>query len=156
MWVEKKYTESVVFMKKALEIDEFNSEYLLTLAKVFIDNNYMKGAEIMLKKAAKLDPENSEIWLTAADTCTKSGDLQKALKIMRKAVIKNEDPVLKYRLVGLLLESKIEKEAFELLYHAMEQEFVQISSLYEFYPKALKNKRLKRIVDNFKQKNVKH
>ncbi len=153
MWIEKKYTESIVFIKKAIEIDETNSEYWLTLAKVYNDFRHEKNAIKALKKAARLEPENSDVWLTWADVYLKSKDLKNAIQILRTAVKKNEDAILKYRLVSLLLENKNEPEAFEMLSSAMNQDFLHISYLFDFYPKAPKNKRLKKMVDEFRKTN---
>lgn len=151
LWVEKKYAESVVFISKAVKIDPDNPEYWLTLAKVYNDDNRPKEAEKALKKAAKIEPENSEIWLTAAEVYLKFGELHNALTIMETAVKKNDDVQLKYRLVGLLLESKREKEALKWLQESLEQDFDQVSLLYDTYPKALKNKQLTKIVDSFRK-----
>ena len=153
MWVEKKYPESIVFIKKALEIDESNPEYWLTLSKVYNDFSHKKHAVKALKHAVKLEPENSEIWLTWADVYQNFDELESSIQILKTAVRKNDEAILKYRLVSLLLENKNEAEAFEMLEIAMKQDFLQISLLFDFYPKAPKNKRLKKLVDEFRKAN---
>jgi tetratricopeptide (TPR) repeat protein len=153
MWVEKKWTESIIFIKKALEIDNSNSEYWVTLAKVYNDCNRPKDAEDALAKAAELEADNTEIWLTWVDVFLKFGELKNALRILKSGLVKNDDSLLKYRMVSLLLESKHEKDAFKMLQKAMEQEFIQINYLFDIYPKALKNKRLQKLVDDFRKKN---
>ncbi len=153
MWIEKKLTESIVFIKKAIELDEENPEYWLTLAKVYIDFRHEKNAIKALKKAARLDPENSEIWLTWVDVYMTMKDVKDAINILKFALKRNEDAILKYRLVSLLLESKNEPEAFEILSSAMHQDFLHINYLFDFYPKAPKNKRLKKLVDEFRKTN---
>ena len=70
---------------------------------------------------------------------------------MLKATSNNDDVILKYRLVALLLQSRRSKEAFELLKIAMKQNLEEIEFLYTVYPNALKNKRLKKIVEQFKK-----
>lgn len=153
MWVEKKYPESVVFIKKALEIDDSNPEYWLTLSKVYSDFNHKKNAVKALKKAVKLEPENSEIWLAWADVYLNFEEMENAIQILRAAIKKNDDAILKYRLVSLHLENKNEPEAFDMLNTAMRQDFLQINLLFDFYPKAPKNKRLKKLVDEFRKAN---
>jgi len=153
MWVEKKYSESVVFIRKAIKIDDTNPEYWLTLARVHNDNNRPKEAEKALKKAAKLEPGNSEIWLTAADVYLKYGEWENALTIIETAVKKNQDVLLKYRLVGLLLEGKRDKEAYKWLRKSLQQDAEKASFLYEAYPKALKNKHVVKIIDKYKALN---
>lgn len=154
MWVEQKLDESVVFIKKALKIDNSNSEYWLTLAKVYNDKNKPVQAERALVKASGLDPDNSEIWLLWIDLCLQMDKPDKAMRIMKSALKANDDVLLKYRMVSLLLESKQEKDAFEMLHQAMKQEFIQISYLFDIYPKALKNKRINKLVKEFRQNNI--
>ena len=153
MWVEQKFTESAVFINKALKYDSSNPEYWLTLAKVYNDNNRPKEAEKALKRAAKLDPGNSEIWLTSAEVYLKFGELGNALTIMETAVGKNDDVHLNYRLVGLLLESKREEEALQWLQKSIQQDFRKINVLFDYYPKASKNKQLTKIIDQHRKQN---
>jgi predicted Zn-dependent protease len=136
-----------------LEIDNSNSEYWITLAKVYNDCNRPKDAEDALVKAAELEADNTEVWLTWVDIFLNFGELKNALRVLKSGLEKNDDSLLKYRMVSLLLESKHEKEAFEMLEKAMKQEFVQINYLFDIYPKALKNKRLQKLVDDFREEN---
>jgi len=152
MWVEKKYGESIVFINKALKLDNDNSEYWLTLARVYNDYNKLEKATDALKTAARLEPENAEIWLTWVDVLLKFGETKNALRILKTGLKKNSDVLLKYRLVSLLLENKEEEQALAVLDDAMNQEFVQVNYLFDIYPKALKNKRLKKQVDNYRKK----
>ena len=154
MWIRKKFTESVVFVKKAIEFDDSNPEYWHTLAKIYTDFNHGKNALKAIKTAARLDPENVEIWLTWADLYEMSGEHESAARIIQTAVRKNSQAILKYRLTGLLLLLKKEKEAFVMLDKAMNQDFVLITSLYDFYPKALKSKKIKKLIDEFQKKDI--
>jgi tetratricopeptide (TPR) repeat protein len=153
MWLEKKWTESIVFIKKALAIDNSNSEYWITLAKVYNDYNRPEKAEEAMVKAAELEAENTEVWLTWVDIFLKFGETENAIRVLKSGLEKNDDSLLKYRMVSLLLEKKREKEAFEMLKIAMSQEFMQINYLFDVYPKALKNKDLQKLVDDFRAKN---
>jgi len=149
MWIEKRFAESATFIKKAVKIDDLNSEYWLTLAKVYNDDNRLKEAEKALKKAGKLEPENSEIWLTAAEVYLKFGELENALAITLAAIKKNGDVQLKYRLVGLLLQSKREEEAYKWLQDSLKQDPKLVSFLFDVYPKARNNKRLTKMIETF-------
>lgn len=153
MWVEKKYNESIVFIKKAQKIDNANSEYWLTLGRVYNDFNLPEKALKMFKKAARLEPENIEIWLTWVDVYLKLGEPQNAIRILKTVIKKYDDVLLKYRLVSVFLEAKNEPDAFKMLVIAMEQEFILINFLYDIYPKSTKNRKLKKLVDNFRKEN---
>ena len=154
LWVNKNFEESIVHIKKAIKIDNKNSEYWLTLGKVHNDFNNKEIAIKALKQAARFDAGNTEIWLTWVDLYMKQGDLNSAIRILKKGIKNNTDSILKYRLVALLLERKNEKDAFELLIISMKQEFEQINYLFDIYPKSLKNRKLKKVVDDFKRNNI--
>lgn len=153
MWVEKKYTESIVFIKKALKIDNSNSEYWLTLARVYLDFNLVNEAVKALKNALRLDPENSEIWLTWVDAYLQEGETSKAVRILEMAVGKNNDTILKYKMVGLNLAEKKEAKALKMLTLAMKEDFTKLSFLFDFYPRAAKNRKIKKLIEEFKRRN---
>lgn len=153
-WVNQNFEESITYVKKALKLDNKNSEYWLTLAKINGDINKREEAIKAFKKAARLDWENTEIWLAWVELYLKQGEPSNAIRILNRGLKSNTDVILKYRMVALLLEVKKEKEAFQMLNNAMEQEFEQINYLFDIYPKSLKNRKLKKVVDNFKKNNL--
>ncbi|NOR73873.1 MAG: tetratricopeptide repeat protein [Draconibacterium sp.] len=153
LWINKSYAKSIIHIKKAIKIDNQNSEYWLILGRVNSDAGNIKIALKAFKQAAKFDAGNTEIWLTWTDLFVANNDIKSAIRIIKKGIKNNTDSILKYRLIALLLEVKKEKDAFELLIIAMKQEFEHINFLFDIYPKSLKNKRLKKVVDNFRKEN---
>lgn len=153
-WINQNFDESIAHIKKALRLDNKNSEYWLTLGKINNDYKQKENAIKALKQAARLDSENTEIWLTWVEVFLKNDEPKNAIRILRKGIKANTDSVLKYRMVALLLNEKKEKEAFVLLTEAMEQEFEQINYLFDIYPDALKNKKLKKVVEDYKNNNI--
>lgn len=154
MWVEKRYEECIVFINKAIEIDSDNSEYWLTLGKLHNDNNKPEEAVKALKNAARLDIQNEEIWITWADTYLKKGDLSKAIRILKTALKNNNEAILKYKMAALLMENKNEEEGFKMLSKALKQDFTKLSYLFDFYPKTAKNRKLKKLVEEFRRNNI--
>lgn len=152
-WINQNFEESIAYVKKAVKLDNKNSEYWLTLGKIYNDFGQSENAIKALKSAARIDSENTEIWMTWVDVFLKNNEPQNAVRILKRAMKANTDSVLKYRMVALLLESKKEKEAFLWLNVAMEQEFEQINYLFDIYPRAVKNKNLKKVVEEFKKNN---
>lgn len=152
-WAEKKRKESIRCIRKALKIDDSNAEYWITLAKVYTENSQSDKAGKALIRAAELEGENPEIWLTWADLFLLDRETGKALEVLQTGMEKHPDSRLKYRMVGLLLESNREKDALEILQRAINQDFTQIDYLFEMYPKALKNRRLRKLVEDYRQKN---
>ncbi len=153
MWVEKKWKKGIKYIKKALKIDPLNSEYWITLAKLYNDSNQKEEAEKALIKAAELETENSELWLTWVDVYMKHKDIDNAIRILEDGMGNNDDSLLKYRMVTLLLEKKQEKKALALFKSAMNQDFLNISYFFDIYPKALKNNNLLKLVDKYRKNN---
>jgi tetratricopeptide (TPR) repeat protein len=152
-WIEKNWDESIAFMKKAIKYDKQNSDYWVALAKVFNESNRIEEAEEAVVNASELEPENAEVWLTWADILLKNNKLSAAVKTLKNGIKQSDSPLLKYRMVSLLLESKKDKEAYEMLESAMQQDFTQIHFLYEIYPPAFKNRRLRKRVENFRKRS---
>jgi tetratricopeptide (TPR) repeat protein len=153
MWVEKKFNKSVGFIKKAIRVDGMNAEYWVTLAKVYTDYDKPLKAEEALIRAAGLDAENAEVWITWVDMYVQMDDMENALRILNAGIEQNQDATLKYRMVGLLLENRQEKEAFNVLKTAMIQDFNQLNFLFEIFPKAVKNKKLRKLIERFRKDN---
>ena len=153
LWINKNLEESIVHIKKAIKIDGQNSEYWLILGRVNSDLNNREIAIKYFKRAARIDAGNTEIWLAWADLYRKDGELAGAIRVIKRGMKNNIDSILKYRMVALLLENKNEKDAFKLIVVAMQQDFENINYLFDIYPKSLKNKKLKKVVDNFRAKN---
>jgi len=155
LWINQNFEASIKFIKKAIKLDEQNSEYWLTLGKIYKDFNNKANAVSALKKAARIEPENAEIWFTWTDTYLKFNEPDNAIRILRKGIENNSNAILKYRLVALMLEQKKQKEAYELLSFALMQDFEQVEFLFELNPKLHKNKRINKIVDDFRTFNLK-
>jgi len=151
MWIERQFDESVEYISKAIKLDEKNSEYWLTLGKVNKDADRRDEALKSFKQGARIDPENTEIWLNWAEALKNYGEGNNAIRIIKSAIKNNDDSMLKYRLVALLLENKKQKEGLEWLKSAMLQDFENINYLFDIYPKSLKSKRLKKVVDEFRK-----
>jgi tetratricopeptide (TPR) repeat protein len=155
LWIEQNFEASIKFIKKAIKLDELNSEYWLTIGKIYKDFNHKADAVSSIKKAARIEPENIEIWLTWADVYLRFEEPENAVRILRKGIEKNGNAILKYRLVALMLELKQQKEAYELLSYALMQDFEQVEFLFEINPKLQKNRKLNKMVADFKPKKIK-
>lgn len=153
MWVGKKWKKSIRYIKKALKIDASNAEYWITLAKIYNDSKQPEEAEKALVAAAELESDNAEVWLTWVDVFMKLKNVDNAIAILKNGIKNSDDSLLKYRMVSLLLEKKQNLDAFELLESAMKQDFVNINYFFDIYPKALKNKKLRKLVDDFRKNN---
>ncbi len=152
-WIEQNLENAIRYIQKAIKIDSTNPEYWLTVAKIHNDNNDYDAAVVALKNAARLEVSNTEIWLTWADVYENFDEADKALRILKKGITKNNDPLLKYRLVAVLLKKRKTKEALKVLEEALEQDIIQLSFLHDIYPNSIKNKRVNQLISDFLEKN---
>ncbi len=155
LWIERDFEASIKFIKKAIRIDGLNSEYWLTLGKINKDDNNKVNAISALKKAAKIEPENVEIWFTWVELFLKFGEPENAVHILRKGIKKNSDVILKYRMAALLFELKMQEEAFQQLALALMQNAGELDFLFEFNPRLKNNKKISKMVADFKLVNFK-
>ena len=77
--------------------------FWLTLGKVNNDADRREDALKAFKQGARLDSENTEIWLQWAEALKNYGEAKNAIRIVKRAIENNNDSMLKYRLVALLL-----------------------------------------------------
>ena len=85
-WINQDFDESIVFVKKALKLDNKNSEYWLTLGKINNDYNQKENAIKALKQAARIDSENTEIWITWVDVFLKNDEPKNAIRILKRGI----------------------------------------------------------------------
>ena len=155
LWIEQDFEASIKFIKKAIKIDGLNSEYWLTLGKINKDDYNKANAISALKKAAKIEPENVEIWFTWVDLFLKFDEPENAVRILQKGIKNNTDVILKYRMTALLFEQKKQIEAYLQLELALIQDADQLEFLFELNPNLRKNKKISKMVADFKLVNSK-
>ena len=153
-WIGQNFEQATRLILKAMKIDGQNPEYWLTLGKVHKDGGEKEASIEAIKTAARLEVENTEIWLTWAEVYIDFEEPLNAIRILKKAITKNDDPILKYRLVALLLQKRKSKEALQLLAVALEQDFIQVNYLHDIYPRSMKNKRVSLLINEFLEKNT--
>ncbi len=150
MWSELKLKESAAHIRKALRIDPSNPEYWITLAKVYSELLLFNKAVRALDEAALLDPSNAELWLTWCELHLLQDDPVGALEILERGAINSDSSLIRYRMVGMLLEAKRRNEAYEMLEQALEADFLQVNYLFDIYPNVLKNKKMVRMIDRYR------
>ena len=150
--------EQLSIMDKVKEMDEYvnvEKPYRLKLIESPIPAKYKANALRKINSLNYMDPGSGEYYKVKqwVDTFMQNGEQKKAIKILEFGIKKNDNADLKYRMVSLLLEMKKEAEGLEMLNKAMVKDFSELAFLYEVYPKALKNKKLKLIIEDFRKNN---
>jgi Tfp pilus assembly protein PilF len=99
-------------LKKSLALDPDYSEALNYLGYLYIeDNRNLPAAEAMIKKALKIQPENGAYLDSMGWLYFKKGRPQEALRLLERAVILLEDPVVYDHLGDIYMSLRQEDKA---------------------------------------------
>jgi tetratricopeptide (TPR) repeat protein len=152
-WIDADFEAAILLVQKALKIDNTVCEYWLTLAKVYNEIFKYREAVKCIKKAAKLESENPEVWLTWVEIELRNGNVVEAFKTMASGLRKCGDVLLKYRMAGMLIDTKQTIEAKLILIIALEQDYNSHGYLFDCCPAAKKQKGIMKIIHGFKPDN---
>ena len=153
MYMTQRYKQSIQYIKKALRIDPSNEEYWIAIARVFTENDQPEEAADALEAAMELEVDNADLWIGWVDYYQKYFSLDDAISILHEGIEKCDDSVLKYRMVILLLQKKKVPEACDWFKVAINHDFLNVNYLFETYPPALKNKQLRKLMDEYRRNN---
>ncbi len=147
MWMEGQLSEALTNLKKALKLDDENPDFWLMYGKIYHEMEEYDQAETAFSKSTVLDPDNAEGWISFAELEYDRGNLSKSIEILKNAgeVIK-DDPTINYRLTAYLLENNDELSATGYFEKALEVDFSNYRVLFDYYPEALQNESIKKLI----------
>jgi tetratricopeptide (TPR) repeat protein len=149
-WSEGELEQSAAFFKKAIKLEEDNADFWAMNAKVLAELNEIRDAIKSFDMTTKLDPENIENWLSYSEMFYDSGDLDRAIEVLKTANKFNKhDADLNYRLTAYLLEKKEELEAVCHFEKALKIDYSKQNELFEFYPEASKIESIKKLISQY-------
>ena len=125
-------------MRKAIELDDLNTDNLLYYADACFRYNMIGEALETYKKLAENDPMNPELWLDYSAVYAEEKDFSKAIEIILSGISyhpQNHDYY--YRLSGYLAKKGRNKEAYENFETALKMNYQDSSRLFEFYPELI-------------------
>ncbi len=150
---EDKSQSAVFYIKKALELENNNSEYWYIYGDILAKIGMFDEALISFNKVIEYDEENDEIWLDKAEVIKNNENLENAIVTLYKGLEKQPTNNLIYaRLVPyLLMNGKIDEALLNLtILLTNDQELV--SEIVEFYPETLSYQKVIDLIENFKNK----
>jgi tetratricopeptide (TPR) repeat protein len=134
---EQEYDKALYYIKKALDTDEDNIDYLNRLAEINVHLNLFEEAIEALKKSIDYGEISLVVYLMYADLLHFIGEYKQAIKILFKAAkIHDDNAAIFYRLSGLFFMDKKDNEGYFYLKNAlkMQPEKVQIfKDLFYYY-----------------------
>lgn len=149
---EKNYQKALHYINKAIQIDESNPLYWKTCGNINLKLNFYEEAVKAYSTCIELGEQEIEIYVALADILLFLGDFNEALKILIQAKkVYKEFAEIEYRLCGLFMI--LEKEDYSLthLKNALAIDFEYNSIVKELYPTVYENKRVQKIISNYKK-----
>ena len=152
LYEQEKFLESIHFVKKAIKLNDINSDFWLLLA----DNESKLGnvisSEEAYDKAADLDPINADIWLNWSLLHFEQENYHRAFEIVYEGIEEiPDDADLYYRACTYLLYSSSFNEAYKYLQEALVLDYDKHVQLYDFFSNLDTLKALQRIIDQFRK-----
>ncbi len=150
MYSQGAYKESLRHIEKALELFPENPEYWYSLGNVRLKLNDFDDAINAYRKAVNFDPQDSDSWINMAETFLVIKSKSNAIITLEEAIrINPGNALFNYRLAAYhLMNSNFEKADHHLRI-ALSLDYDQHKEFFAYYPRASRNKDIKKLVKAF-------
>ena len=149
---QKDYQKALYYISKALKIDDYNVFYWRKYSDINIKLNCFKEGIKGLEKCLELNDCSVEIYTALSDLLMFVGDFKAAFEVLILAqnTYKNTAEI-EYRLSGLSLVFKNEKEGLTHLLNGLKIDFNMHTILKDLFPSVLVNSKVKELLYNYKK-----
>ncbi len=144
------WEKSLIWIDKALQIDESYEEYLAHKATVLYFLGDFDRADYYFKKAEEAGPEIMFTWFHHAKFLFKIGEVKKALRILEEAEFHSEGEELAYGKVACLLELGQQAEALKALQILLQDAHEKHSVLFVFNPELMHKNFINEMITYYK------
>lgn len=152
---QERWYESIHFFKKAAKLDPTSSSYWMSLAEAEYKVGNLTSSLDAYQNAADLDPKNRYVWLNWSYLVSEQGDYDRAIELALSGLDElPEDAEIYYRTVAYMILAGNYKEAFNFLENALILDYDKHVLLFEFFPELETQKALMKIIDQFKEGDV--
>jgi len=146
------YEKAAHYIAKALKIDDDNALYWKYYANINLKLNFFEEAVNGFYNCLKLDEKSIEVYIGLIDVLTFLGEFNDALKYLieaRKSYANFAE--IEYRLAGLFFVLNKEKYAKNHLINGLKIDYSYHHILNELFPVVLNNKKIQKLIINFKK-----
>ena len=150
-----KWFEAIHYFKKAYKLNNENIDYIKSLAFAEFKVGNMVSSIDLYSRALEMDPSDHKTSLEYSLIYYESGDIEKAIKIIKNAI--DEVPgesLLYYRLVIYLMDSGRYKESINVLESALSLNFDNHEVLFDFVPNFETQSALIRVINQFRKNRL--
>lgn len=131
---EKNYSKALLFINKALNIDNENTMYWSRFAEINLELNLFEEAASAFEKCIKLEDYRLDVFVGLIDLLYYIGDFEKALSYARKAKSLYKDfAEIEYRLSGLYFTVEDEVKGVQYLKNALQLDYEYHKVMQDLY-----------------------
>ncbi len=144
--------EAVHYIKKGIELESSNADYLYILGDIQQKLGFYDEAEDSYRKGVEMDPTNIEVWLELSQMLYSQGNIQLAIVTIAESIKYVPDAVeLYYQMAGLkYLEGK-NQEASEYMEKALGLDFSKHEIIYELSSSLKENTFINTLIEQYRK-----
>jgi tetratricopeptide (TPR) repeat protein len=144
--------EASYYISKALKIDEDNSLYWRKYSEIKLKLNFFEEAVSGFDKCLILGDDALEVFIALTDVLSFLGEFNDAVTVLLKAQKKYKNSAeIEYRLAGLFFVLNKEKYGLNHLIAGIKIDYDYHVILKEIYPTVLDNKKVQKLLRDYKK-----
>jgi tetratricopeptide (TPR) repeat protein len=142
--------DSLIFLRKAVRLDDENPEIWYMLGKAHYVRNEKKAALRCFRESLKLDAYYNEVWTEIGRIILYDGLTHKALPYLEKAYkVIGDVPGINYLLASFYLHFGYYEKAHKHLLLALEADKDLFREFHDIYPNHLLNRKIRKLLENY-------
>ena len=148
---QNQVTEGIHYIKKAIGLDQENPDYWFILGEVERKLGFIDDAKYSFEKVVLFDSKNIDIWLDYSDMLVENEMAPEAIEVILRGLnLHPKNSQLLYRLTAYYLQTGNSVEAFSTLKEALELQFEQHTTLFEYLPVSRNNPQVLDLIESYK------
>jgi tetratricopeptide (TPR) repeat protein len=150
---QNRITESIHYIKKAIEINPSVPEYWYVFAEVQHKLGFMEEAASAYQRVIELGYKEFDIWIDYSKLLYEAGYYSECEKVLLEAIQRFPDvPELFYRICSVLIEMGKKQEALIFLENALELDYDKHIELLEHMPVLVHDETVMHLINTYKNK----
>lgn len=131
----QEWSKSLLYFKRAAQIDEENEEYPLCIAKIYQKLDDQPTALMYYRKACQINPDNLEIQFEYIEYLADEFGSPQALDYLATVKEKFPEDKINYFIIGLLMKVESKASVMSRLTQSLRENFNGHTILLEHFPK---------------------
>jgi tetratricopeptide (TPR) repeat protein len=154
LFEQEKFIEAIHYIKKAIELNEYNAAFFSLLADCEARLGNFESADEAYETSVELNPEDIDAWLNWSLLYFENGEYVQAGAVVFNAIdhLPTEADLHYRAFVYLMFEGK-QKMAVTYLQTALDLDFAAHEQLYDFFSNLATLKTIQKIIDQYRNKN---